>query len=367
MSKYHFLVVGAGIFGSVFAQQAAEKGKRVLVIDRRPFVAGNLHCELMDGILVHKYGPHIFHTKDREVWNYVNRFTSFNNYLYTPMALCGDELFNLPFNMHTFYQLWGTKAPEEARKHLQDSINREKIDVPVNFEEVCIKTVGRELYDIILKPYIEKQWGMPCSEMPTNALKLRPLDFTFDNRWYDTPYQGIPTEGYDVMIKRMLAGCEVMLNTDFNAFGRANAGIADKIIYTGMIDEYFRFKRGMLDYRTATYKTEVLDIPDYQGTAVLENMNPSDQYARVIEHKHFMFGKQPKTVVTREYPAKWSSGMEPYYPVDDEQNRHLYNAYRALSVTQLDVIFCGRLGSFKYYNMDEAVRASLNLASEVIK
>ncbi len=367
MAKYHYLIVGAGLFGSVFAQQAAEKGKRCLVIDRRSHVAGIAHCDMLEDIQVYKYGPHIFHTEDREIWDYVNRFARFNNYIYSPMAMCSEGVFNLPFNMNTFARLWGTRTPAEAMEKIKGQIARENIGVPKNMEELCLKTAGRELYELFLKPFIEKSLGVPCSELPPSPDNIQPLRFVFDNRFYNTPFQGIPMEGYDVMIKRMLAGCEVMLGTEYLAFGRANPGIAEKTIYTGMIDEYFRFKRGMLEYRTSLYKTDVLDIPNYQGTAIMEHVDRDTPYIRTIEHKHFQFGNQPKTVVTKEYPAKWTAGMEPCYPVNNEANQKLFNAYKALAVTQLDVIFCGRLGSFHYYYMDETVRAALNLAKMIIK
>ncbi len=362
MSKYNYLIVGAGLFGSVFAQQAAERGKRCLVIERRSHVGGNIHCDIIEGIQVHRYGPHIFHTRDREVWDYVNRFARFNSYVHSPVAACRDGMYNLPLNMYTFSRIWGVHTPKEAQEELQRQIDKEHIGEPENLEEKLIKHVGYELYEKFYRVYAEKQWGMDCRDLPADASTLMPLRFNFDNHYYTEPYQGIPKEGYDVMIKRMLAGCEVMLKTEYAGFGRANAGLADKVIYTGMIDEFFTFKRGTLEYRTIRYQTEVMDMPNYQGVAVMNHNDPDVPYTRTIEHKHFQNGDQPKTVVTMEYPAKWNTTMEPYYPVNDAKNQRLYNSYRALAVAQPDMIFCGRLGTYRYYTMDQTVRAALDLA-----
>ncbi len=366
MSKYHYLIVGAGLFGSVFAQQASERGKRCLVIERRNHLAGNLHCDIMEGIQVHRYGPHIFHTKDREIWDYVNRFARFNSYVHTPVASCHDGLYPLPFNMETFTRLWNVRTPAEAQAELKEQIDSENLEKPRNLEEKLIKTLGSDIYEKFLRGYVEKLWGgIDCRDIPADAVEPRQLRFTFDSRFYSEPYQGIPIEGYDVMIKRMLAGCEVMLGTEFFAFGRTNVGIADKIIYTGMIDEFFRFKRGALEYRTVRQKTEVLDTPNYQGAAVVTHMDLSDPRLRTIEHKHFQFGRQPKTVITTEYPAEWNMTMEPLVPVCDEKNKLLYNSYRALTVAQPDMIFCGRLGTYRYYTMAETVRAAMNLCDKL--
>ncbi len=367
MSKYDYMVVGAGLFGATFAQQAAEAGKRVLVIERRSNVAGNAHCDMIEGIQVHRYGPHIFHTKDRRIWDYINRFGRFNRYIHTPIAACQDGMYNIPFNMNTFSQLWGVRTPDEARRELQRQIDREQISEPRNFEEQCLQRFGRDLYEWLIKEYVEKQYGKPCSELPLDALRIQPPCFTYNNRFFPGEYEGIPLEGYDVLVKRMLAGCDLMLNTDFNGFGRGNPDIANRIIYTGMIDEYFLFKRGTLGYRTVRYETSVLDIPDYQGVAIVDHMTAANPATRTIEHKHFLFGQQPKTVITREYPAAWNSTMEPFFPIRDDKNLKLYNSYRALSVTQLDVLFCGRLATYQYYNMDETIRAALDLAAKELK
>lgn len=362
--KYDFLVVGAGLFGSVFAQRAAEYGRRVLVIERRNHLAGIAHCDTMEGIPVQRYGPHIFYTDDREVWNYVNRFACFNHYTHAPLAACADGMYNLPFNMNTFSRLWGVRTPAEAQAELRRQTEKEHVIEAHNLEERCLQLFGRDIYEWLLKDYLEKQWGRPCAKLPPDASILWPPRFTYDNRYFAETYQGIPLEGYDVMIKRMLAACDVKLKTDYMGFGVGNPDIAERTIFTGMIDEYFRFKRGTLDYRTLRYETEVLNQPDYQGTAVVNHIPANVPYTRTIEHKHFVFGKQPKTVVTKEYPVRWSPTMEPYFPVHDDKNLHLYNAYRALSVTQLDVVFCGRLGTYQYYTMDQTVRAALDLAEK---
>lgn len=366
MSKYHYLIVGAGLFGSVFAQQAAERGKRCLVIERRNHVAGILHCDLIEDIQVHRYGPHIFHTNDREVWEYVNRFARFNNFVYSPVAACKDGVYHFPLNMNTFSRIWGTRIPSEAQKMLHRHIAAANIGTPRNLEESFLKLVGTELYQKFIKGYTEKIFGKKCSELPPDLGNIS-IHFSYDNRFYNEPYQGIPIEGYDVMIKRMLAGCELMLNTEFAGFGRANAGIADKTIFTGMIDEFFTFKRGTLEYRTIKHITEVLDIPNYQGTAIVEYPDADVPYTRTIEHKHFQLGShQPKTVVTTEYPAKWNTTMEPYFPINDEKNQRLYNSYCALAVAQPDMTFCGRLGTYRYYNMAETVRSALDLAARML-
>lgn len=367
MAKYHYLVVGAGLFGSVFAQQMAEHGKRCLVLDRRGHVAGNIHCDIIEDIQVHRYGPHVFHTRDSAVWGYVNRFARWNNYVHTPVALGPAGVFHLPLNMNTFAHLWGVCTPTEAREELQRQIALENIGEPRNLEEQILKQAGRDVYEKTLKGYIEKQWGCACSELPVNAIQIPQPRFVYDDRKFTDPYQGIPVEGYDVLIKRMLAACDVMLNTEYFVFQRANQGIADRTIFTGLIDEYFHYKQGALEYQTFSYQTEVLDTPNWQGTAVVEHVDSGLPYTRTIEHKHFQFGQQPKTVVTTEYPVKWNSGLEPYLPLETEKNKRIYSAYRALSVTQPDVLFCGRLGTFHHYTMAETVRAALDLAKQELK
>lgn len=366
MAKYHYLIVGAGLFGSVFAQQATEKGRRCLVIDRRNTVGGNLHCQEIEGILVYRYGPHIFHTYDWGVWEYVNRFARFNHFINEPIAVYKNQLYNLPINMNTFYKLWGVRTPAEAQAKIQQQAAKENIGDPQNLEEQALKMVGRDVYEILLKGYLEKQRRQSARDLPASLIRNLTVRYTYDNRFFPDPYQGVPIEGYDVMIKRMLAGCEVRLGTEYMGFGRANAGIADKTLFTGMIDEFFRFRLGALDYRTLSYETEVLDCPNWQGCAIAKYTDPDVPYTRVIEHKHFVFGDQPKTVISREFSTPWRSDMEPYYPTDDAKNRKLYKSYRALSVTQPDVIFGGRLGSYRYYDMDQTVRAALDLAAQMM-
>jgi len=370
MSKYDYLIVGAGLFGSVFAQQAAEKGKRCLVIERRHWVGGNLHSEEIEGIRVQKYGPHIFHTSDQGVWDYVNRFVRFNNYLHAPVAFYNNQLYHMPYNMHTYYKLWGVRTPAEARAEIQHQIESVHIDVPKNLEERALKLMGRDLYEKLYKGYVEKQWRQDCRDLPASLLSQPKLRFTYDNRFFDDTYQGLPTEGYDVMIKRMLAGCDVMLDTNYLAFGRANADIADKTLYTGMIDEFFRFKLGALAYRTIVYENEVMDCDDYQGCAVTLYTGHRTPHTRIIEYKHFAPEDRrqlPKTVISREFPAGWRADMEPYFPLGDEKNQRMYDAYRALAVTKPDVLFGGRLGSYRFYTMGECIRAALDLAAREVK
>lgn len=367
MEQYDFLVVGAGLFGATFAQQAAERGKRVLVIDRRNHVAGNAHCDIIEGIPVYRYGPHIFHTNDRSVWEYLNRFGRFNHYAHCPMAQTQDSIINLSINMNTYGQLWGIHTPEEARREIQKQSSREGIDKPQNLEEQCLKLLGRDLYERLVQEYIEKVALTPCRELAPDAIELPQPHFTYDNRIFPDRFQGVPEEGYDVLVKRMLAGCDLKLNTDYMGFGAGNPDIAARTIFTGMIDEYFKFNRGTLAYRTCRYENEVLDTPNYQGVSVIDHIPASVPYSRTIEHKHFVFGTQPKTVITREYPEPWNPTRQPYFPIHDAENLALYNSYRALSVTQLDVVFCGRLGSFQYYSMEQTVRAALELAAHEIK
>lgn len=367
MYQYDFLVVGAGLFGATFAQQAAERGKRVLVIERRNHLAGNAHCDIIEGIPVYRYGPHIFHTNDRRIWAYVNRFGRFNHYIHCLMAQTPEGICNLPINMNTLTRLWGVRSPEEAKQELQKQTARERIDKPSNFEEYCLKLVGRDLYELLIRDYTEKLMSANCRDLPVDAVNISDPRFTYDNRIFLDRFQGVPEEGYDVLVKRMLAGCDVKLNTDYMGFGAGNPDIAARTIFTGMIDEYFNFKRGALAYRTFNYENEVLDTPNYQGTAVINHVSPDTPYCRTIEHKHFVFGNQPKTVITREYPVAWNTTRQPYFPIHDKENLEIYSLYRALTVTQLDVVFCGRLATYQYYNMEQTIRAALELADREIK
>ena len=359
MKKYDYLIVGAGLFGSVFARQMTDAGKHCLVIDRREHIGGNVHCETVEGVQVHKYGAHIFHTSDRRVWNYVNQFAEFNHYINSPVAVYRDELYNLPFNMNTFHEIWGVRTPAEARAMIDEQIAALDIGEPRNLEEQALKLVGRDIYEKLVKGYTEKQWGRPCTELPAFIIRRLPLRFTYDNNYFNDRWQGIPVDGYDAMIEKLLAGSEVRLHT---AYAPALSALAEKTVYTGGIDEYFGYRLGRLEYRTVSFETEVLDIENYQGCAVVNYTERDIPYTRVIEHKHFQFGTQEKTVVSREYPTEWKPGLEPYYPVNNEKNRRLYESYRALAEKEPRVIFGGRLGSYQYYDMDKVIAAALALA-----
>lgn len=363
MAIYDYLIVGAGLFGSVFAQQATEKGKRCLVIDRRDHIGGNVHCVEVEGILVHQYGAHIFHTSDVEVWKYVNQFSAFNQYVNSPIAIYRDELYNLPFNMNTFSQLWGVHTPAQAQSEIQRQIANLGIGDPQNLEEQALKLVGQDVYQKLVKGYTEKQWGRDCRELPAFIIRRIPLRFTFDNNYFSDTYQGIPLEGYDGIIKKMLHGCDVLTQTDYAQFHIENPDIAKKTVYTGPIDEFFDYTLGHLEYRTVSFETEVLDCPNWQGNAVVNYTDRDVPYTRIIEHKHFLYGNQPKTVISREYPAPWKPGMEPYYPVNDEKNQALYQSYCALAQKQPDIIFGGRLGRYRYYDMDKVIRMALDTAA----
>ena len=360
MARYDYLIVGAGLYGSVFAHEATARGKKCLVIDRRGHIAGNIHCETVEGIQVHRYGAHIFHTSDREVWDYVNRFSEFNHYVNSPIALYHDELYNLPFNMNTFSKLWGIRTPAEAKAKIAEQIAELDIGEPQNLEEQALKLVGRDVYEKLVRGYTEKQWGRSCTELPAFIIRRLPLRFTYDNNYFSDRFQGIPDAGYDAIVQQLLAGSEVLLNTDFRAYNAAHPGIADRIIFTGMIDEYFSFSLGHLQYRTVRFETEVLDTDNFQGNAVVNYTDRETPFTRIIEHKHFVFGQQEKTVISREYPCEWRPGLEPYYPVNDEKNNALLAKYQGLAKAVPNVRFGGRLGSYRYYDMDKTIRAALD-------
>ncbi len=357
--KYDFLIVGAGLFGAVFAHRAAGAGKKCLVIDRRGHLAGNAHMETVEGIPVHLYGAHIFHTSDREVWEFVNRFVSFNHFVNSPIAVYGKELYNLPFNMNTFSRLWGVRTPAEARAELERQREGYAGLEPRNLEEQALKLVGRDIYEKLVRGYTEKQWGKSCAELPAFLIRRLPLRFTFDNNYFSDPWQGIPTEGYDVLTERLLAGIEVRLNT---AYSPELGALAEKTVYTGPIDAFFDYRLGQLEYRSLRFETEVLDTDNYQGNAVVNYTERAVPYTRIIEHKHFIFGTQPKTVITREYPQPWSPETEPYYPVNDGRNDALYAQYLRLAAERPEVIFGGRLGLYRYLDMDRTIRAALDCA-----
>lgn len=371
---FDYLVVGAGLFGSVFSHEMKKNGKTCLVIDKREHVAGNIYTSLKRGIHIHEYGAHIFHTSNREVWEYMNRFAEFNHFINSPMAVYKDEIYNLPFNMNTFSRLWGVKTPQEAEAILRKQTEEKRTEAPRNLEEQALALAGRDVYEKLIKGYTEKQWGRSCSELPAFIIKRVPLRFTYDNNYFTDRYQGIPIGGYTAVIEKMLEGIEVRLNTDYRGFLRqqqeAIARGADfisfeKVVYTGMIDEYFDYALGRLEYRSLRFEQEDMpDVSNYQGNAVINYTEREIPYTRIIEHKHFEFGKGEGTVITREYPAAWRQGEEPYYPVNDEKNNRLFAAYQELAQKEKKVLFGGRLGQYRYYDMDKVVEAAFDLVKE---
>ena len=357
---YDYLIVGAGLFGAVCAHEAKKTGKRCLVVEKRNHIAGNVFTENVEDIQVHKYGAHIFHTSSEEVWQYVNQFARFNNFVNSPVANYKGKLYNLPFNMNTFYQMWGVKTPAEAQQKIAEQRARAGIVEPRNLEEQAISLVGEDIYRILLKGYTEKQWGRDCKDLPASIIRRLPVRFTFDNNYFNDRYQGIPEEGYTAMVEKMLEGIEVRLNCDFLADRDNLSSLADKIIYTGPIDGYFDYCFGPLNYRSVRFETEVLPVDNYQGVAVVNYNEREVPYTRIIEHKHFAFGKQPSTVISREYPSEWVLGVEPYYPINNEMNTKLYEKYAELAKSVPHVFFGGRLGQYKYYDMDKVILAALN-------
>ena len=361
---YDYLVVGAGLYGAVFAHEAKVAGKSVLVIDKRPNIAGNVFTEKVEGINVHKYGAHIFHTNNAKVWNYINRFATFNRFTNSPVANYKGELYSMPFNMYTFNKMWGVVTPEEAAAKIEEQ-KKEITGEPKNLEEQALFLGGRDIYEKLIKGYTEKQWGRKCTELPAFIIRRLPFRFIYDNNYFNDRYQGIPIGGYTAIVEKMLEGAEVRTGVDFFEFRKENPDIAEKIIFTGMIDEYFGYRLGALEYRSVRFETEVLDCENYQGNAVVNYTEREVPYTRIIEHKHFEFGRQEKTVISREYSSEWSVGMEPYYPVNDEKNTALYQAYRELAEKEENVIFGGRLGDYKYYDMDKVVAAALERLEEL--
>ena len=362
--KYDYLVVGAGLFGSVFAYEAKKRGKTCLVIDKRPHIGGNVYCEEIEGINVHKYGAHIFHTSNKKIWEYVNQFAEFNNYINSPVAVYKDELYNLPFNMNTFSKMWNIRTPQEAKDIIAAQIRELHIEEPKNLEEQALSLAGRDVYEKLVKGYTEKQWGRDCTELPAFIIKRLPLRFTYDNNYFNDRFQGIPMGGYTKIIEKMLDGIDVRVNTDYFEFIKENPSVADKILFTGMIDEFYDYKLGALEYRSVRFETEVLDCDNYQGNAVVNYTEREVPYTRIIEHKHFEFGTQEKTVISREYSSEWKVGMEPYYPVNNDQNDQLFEEYKKLAAKEENVIFGGRLGNYQYYDMDKVIEAALNLVEK---
>ncbi len=356
MKKYDYLIVGSGLYGAVCAHELTKRGKKCLVIEKRAHIGGNIYTENIEGINVHRYGAHIFHTHDRAVWEYVNRFAEFNNYINCPVARYHDECYNLPFNMNTFTKLWpDVFTPAEAEARIAEERGAAYVEEPKNLEEQAVNLVGRTIYEKLVKGYTEKQWGKKCTELPAFIIRRLPVRFTFDNNYFNDRYQGIPIGGYTQMIEKMLEGVEVRLECDFFAQREVLCAEADKIIYTGAIDRYFDYCYGPLEYRSVRFETEVLDMPNYQGNAVVNYTAAEVPYTRIIEHKHFEFGTQPKTVISREYSSAWKLGDEPYYPVNDQKNSDLYAKYRDLAEKEKNVLFGGRLGQYKYYDMDDVI------------
>ena len=370
MKEYDYLIVGAGLYGAVMAHELKKKGKKCLVIDRRDHIAGNIYCEDIEGIHVHKYGAHIFHTSDKKIWDYMNQFAEFNNYINSPVAVYKDELYNLPFNMNTFSKMWNIRTPQEAKEIIEKQRKETGITDPQNLEEQALFLGGRDIYEKLIKGYTEKQWGRKCTELPAFIIKRLPFRFVYDNNYFNDRYQGIPIGGYTKIIEKMLDGIEVKTDTDYFEFIKENPDIAEKTLFTGMIDEYFGYKLGALEYRSVRFETEVLDQPNFQGNAAVNYTDAETPWTRIIEHKWFEFGKDeegndlPKTVISREYSSEWKLGDEPYYPVNDEKNGKLYEEYKKLAEKEENIIFGGRLGEYKYYDMDAVIAAALDMCEK---
>ena len=362
--KYDYLVVGAGLYGAVFAREAKENGKRVLVIDKRNHIAGNVYTEEVEGINVHKYGAHIFHTNNKKVWEYITQFAEFNRFTNAPVANYKGELYSLPFNMYTFNKMWGVVTPQEAAAKIEEQKAAAGITEPKNLEEQAISLVGTDIYEKLIKGYTEKQWGRPCTELPAFIIKRLPVRLTFDNNYFNALYQGIPMGGYTKMVENLLDGIEVRLSEDYFEKKAQYDDMAEKIVYTGPIDAYFEYALGTLEYRSVRFENEVLDMPNFQGNAAVNYTDSETPWTRIIEHKWFEFGDQPKTVISREYSSEWKVGDEPYYPVNDEKNGKLYAEYKKLADKEENVIFGGRLGEYKYYDMDAVIASALEMCEK---
>ena len=365
--KYDYLVVGSGLYGAVFAQEAKATGKSVLVIDKRPNIAGNVYTEEMEGINVHKYGAHIFHTNNKKVWEYLNRFAEFNRFTNSPVANYHGELYSLPFNMYTFNKMWGVVTPQEAEAKIEEQKREAGITEPKNLEEQAISLVGTDIYEKLIKGYTEKQWGRPCDQLPAFIIKRLPVRLTFDNNYFNALYQGIPIGGYTKLVANMLDGIEVRLGEDYFEKKEEYDAMAEKVVYTGAIDAYFDYRLGTLEYRSVRFETEVLDTPNFQGNAAVNYTDSETPWTRIIEHKWFEFGTQPKTVISREYSSEWKPGDEPYYPVNDEKNGKLYEEYKKLAEGEKNIIFGGRLGEYKYYDMDAVIDSALTMAEKELQ
>lgn len=365
MKQYDYLIVGCGLFGAVFAHEARKKGKSVLFIEKRNHIGGNIYCELQEDILVHKYGAHIFHTSNKRVWEYVNQFVEFNNFINAPIANYKGEIYNLPFNMNTFSKMFHISTPQQAQEIIEAQRGEIKGE-PQNLEEQAISLVGREVYTKLIKGYTEKQWGRDCKDLPAFIIKRLPVRYTYNNNYFNDRYQGIPVEGYTALVEKLIDGCDVLLNTDFFSDKEKYLAMADICLYTGMIDAFYDYCYGELGYRSLRFENETLDMQNYQGVAVVNYTEREIPYTRVIEHKHFAFGTQEKTIITKEYPADWVAGMEPYYPINDAKNTELYQKYADLAANETKILFGGRLAQYKYYDMDKCVEAALALCDRVL-
>lgn len=359
--KYDYLIVGSGLFGSIFAYEAKKRGKNCLIVEKRNHIGGNIYCENINGINVHKYGAHIFHTSNRKVWDYVNQFAEFNNYVNSPVAVYKDELYNLPFNMNTFSKMWGIKTPAEAKEIIEKQKAEFNIENPQNLEEQALSLIGKDVYEKLVKGYTEKQWGRSCTELPASIIRRLPVRYIYDNNYFNDRWQGIPIGGYNQIIEKMLDGIDVLLETSYADYVKENDISGMKVVYTGNIDEYFDYKLGALQYRTVRFETEVMpDVDNYQGNAVVNYTEREVPYTRIIEHKHFEFSDVPGTVISKEFSSEWSVGIEPYYPINNEENNALYKKYEALAEEEKNIIFGGRLGKYQYYDMDKVIEAALN-------
>lgn len=364
---FDYLVIGAGLAGAVFARIMTDRGYKCLVIDKRDHIGGNVYSKEIEGIEVHQYGPHIFHTDNERVWKFMNRFAEFNHFIYCPVANYKGKLYNLPFNMNTFYQLWGTKTPDEAKERIAEQVKEAAVTEPANLEEQAIMLVGKDIYEKPVKGYTAKQWGRECTELPAFIIKRLPVRFVYDNNYFNHPHQGIPQAGYTAMVEKMLEGIEVRLNTNFLESREEYSGMAKSILYTGPIDEYFDYCHGALEYRSLRFETEILPVGNYQGVAGMNFTDRDTPYTRIVEHKHFKFGKgnPDKTVITKEYSATWQQGDEPYYPINDEKNNALYQQYKEKAEKEENVIFAGRLGQYRYFDMDKVVNSILELTDSI--
>lgn len=364
MKQFDYIIVGSGLFGAVFAYEAKKRGKKCLVVEKRDHIGGNIYCENIEGVTVHKYGAHIFHTSNKQVWDYVNSLCEFNRFTNSPIANYYGEIYNLPFNMNTFSKLWGIFTPDEAKAKIEEQSSKIKGE-PKNLEEQAISLVGEDIYLKLVKGYTEKQWGRDCKDLPAFIIKRLPVRYTYDNNYFNDPYQGIPIGGYNVIIEKLLEGIEVITGVDYNQDREKYNALAEKVLYTGTLDSFYDYKFGKLEYRSLRFETEILDKQNYQGVAVVNYTDRETPYTRLIEHKHFEFGTQEKTVITKEYPADWQEGMEAYYPVNNDANQELFQKYKNLADSEENVIFGGRLAEYKYYDMDKVIESALNKVADI--